>query len=290
MQKLNIRFIAESAIIAALYVALTWILAPISYGNIQFRISEVLILLVVFNPKYSISLIIGCLVANTTSSLGWYDMVFGTLATTVAVLLMSKTKNIYLAALWPVLSNGIIIALELWLALELDFMLSLIFVSFGEAVVLYLVGIPTMITISKNPAFAEILELGEVNIKGSEKITLIRALSFILFVIFVIFFITYPVSNSLLRKTMLDYLEYNHYFYLFITIAFLYTFANVLLSGKLRLIFSLILAVAYLGLYVYVAIDYNEVLGNWYYYVYYLYIACMLALPFLKPKQVEAKE
>lgn len=59
MKKNNIKFIAESAIIAALYVALTWIFSPISYGPIQFRISEILVLLVVLNPKYALSLILG---------------------------------------------------------------------------------------------------------------------------------------------------------------------------------------------------------------------------------------
>ena len=43
MKKFNVRFIAESAIIAGLYVALTWLLAPISYGAVQFRISELCI-------------------------------------------------------------------------------------------------------------------------------------------------------------------------------------------------------------------------------------------------------
>ena len=290
MKKINIRFIAESAIIAALYVALTWVLAPISYGNIQFRISEVLMLLVVFNPKYSISLIIGCLVANTTSSLGWYDMVFGTLATMVAVVGMSKTKNIYLAALWPVLSNGIIVAFELYLALEIDFLLSLLFVSLGEAVVLYLVGIPTMITISKNPQFVELLELNEVNIKGADKITLVRALAFILMVVFVIFFITYPVSNDPLKSTMLSLLEYRHYIYIFIAIMFIYVLANVLLVNKARMITALILACLYLGLYVYVAIDFSDVLANGYYYIYYLFIIALFLVPFIKTKTIEAIE
>ncbi|MBO5711328.1 MAG: QueT transporter family protein [Acholeplasmatales bacterium] len=290
MKKINIRFIAESAIIAALYVALTWVLAPISYGNIQFRISEVLMLLVVFNPKYSISLIIGCLVANTTSSLGWYDMVFGTLATMVAVVGMSKTKNIYLAALWPILSNGIIVAFELYLALEIDFLLSLLFVSLGEAVVLYLVGIPTMITISKNPQFVELLELNEVNIKGADKITLVRALAFILMVVFVIFFITYPVSNDPLKSTMLSLLEYRHYIYIFIAIMFIYVLANVLLVNKARMITTLILACLYLGLYVYVAIDFSDVLANGYYYIYYLFIIALFLVPFIKTKTIEAIE
>ena len=93
MKKINIEFIAESAIIAALYVALTWLFAPISYWGTKFRISEVLVLLVVLNPKFSISLIIGCLIANTTSSLGWYDLVFGTLATVIAIIPMCFIKK-----------------------------------------------------------------------------------------------------------------------------------------------------------------------------------------------------
>ena len=108
--KNNVRFLCESAIVAALYAVLTWILAPISYGPIQFRIAEILVLLVFFNPKYIYSIIIGCFIANTTSSLGWYDMVFGTLATTLAVLPMIKTKRISVAALYPVISNALIVS------------------------------------------------------------------------------------------------------------------------------------------------------------------------------------
>ena len=44
--KNNVRFLCESAIVAALYAVLTWVLAPISYGPIQFRIAEILVLLV----------------------------------------------------------------------------------------------------------------------------------------------------------------------------------------------------------------------------------------------------
>lgn len=69
MGKISVKFIAESAIIAALYAVMTWLLAPISYGPIQFRISEVLMLLVVLNPKFSFALILGCFISNTTSSL-----------------------------------------------------------------------------------------------------------------------------------------------------------------------------------------------------------------------------
>ena len=47
MKKISVKFIAESTMIAALYVVTTWLLAPISYGPIQFRISEALILQIV---------------------------------------------------------------------------------------------------------------------------------------------------------------------------------------------------------------------------------------------------
>ena len=129
MRKIDIKFIATSAIIAALYVAITWLLAPISYGSIQFRISEILVLLVFFNPKYALAIILGTFISNTTSSLGWYDMVFGTLATSLSVLAITKCKNIYQAALAPVILNGVIVAVELYIALEIDIWLSMIFVS-----------------------------------------------------------------------------------------------------------------------------------------------------------------
>ena len=120
MRKIDIKFIASSAIIAALYLALTWLLAPISYGSIQFRISEILVLLVFFNPKYAMAIVLGTFISNTTSGLGWYDMVFGTLATTLSVLTITKCKNIYQAALAPVVLNGVIVALELYIALDIS--------------------------------------------------------------------------------------------------------------------------------------------------------------------------
>ena len=161
MRKNNISFIANTAIVAGLYVALTWLLAPISFGAVQFRLSEVLVLLVVLNPKYALALILGCFIANTTSPLGWYDLVFGTLATSIAVILMTRVKNVWIAALFPVLSNGIIIALELGIAfdmLTLDaYLFNALTVGLGELGVLYLVGIPVIYVIKKNQKLAEFI-------------------------------------------------------------------------------------------------------------------------------------
>ena len=94
MKRISVKTLTKLAVVAALYVALTVALQPLSYGSIQFRISEALMLLVVYNPVYSIALTIGCLVANFASSLGLVDVIFGTLATLVSCLAMMKIKNI----------------------------------------------------------------------------------------------------------------------------------------------------------------------------------------------------
>ena len=80
MKKLNTKMIALNAIIAAVYAAFTILLAPISYGSIQMRISEIMIFLAFYNKDYIPGLVLGCLIANIPSGLGAFDMVFGTLA------------------------------------------------------------------------------------------------------------------------------------------------------------------------------------------------------------------
>ena len=113
MKKINVKFIAESAIIAALYAALTWLLAPISYGPIQFRFSEIMVLLCFFNKKHSIGLTLGCLLANLFSPTAVLDVPFGTIATLIACVGIMFSKQLAVAALFPVISNAFIIAWEL---------------------------------------------------------------------------------------------------------------------------------------------------------------------------------
>lgn len=203
MKKINIKFIAQSAIIAALYAVLTWLLAPISYGAIQFRISEILVLLVIFNPKYAYALIIGCLVANTTSSLGWYDIVFGTFATLIGILPMLKIKRLELAALFPVLSNAIIVAIELYFAFEEAIWLSIFTVGLGEAVVIYCLGIPTMHALTQNEAVVGIMDLKVQEVKTITSMTLPRALMILLGTLGFILYVAYPFTegNSCLALT-----------------------------------------------------------------------------------------
>ena len=71
------------AVVAALYVVLTLLVAPFAFGPVQLRLSEGLNHLAVFNKRYIVAISLGVFIANTQSSLGAVDMIFGTLGTVV---------------------------------------------------------------------------------------------------------------------------------------------------------------------------------------------------------------
>lgn len=130
--------LVKSALIAALYAALTMLL-PFSYLGVQFRVAEVLTLLVFIDRRYIYGLTFGCLIANLGSPLGPIDVIFGTLATLIALQLIARTKNL-LATLWPAIVNGLIIGAILYYLLDLPYLLSAAQVFFGEFVVVTLIG------------------------------------------------------------------------------------------------------------------------------------------------------
>lgn len=137
------RYFAEIAIIAAIYAVLTVFLPFISYTNIQFRISEALLVLVLFRKSAIPGLILGCFIANIFSPMGLPDVIFGTLATIVAVygMYLLRKKPIGIALIPPVIANSIIVGIELKLFLNIPILAGFFGVLIGEAVVLYTLGI-----------------------------------------------------------------------------------------------------------------------------------------------------
>ena len=135
MKKLfTTRSICISAVIAALYAALTLLLAPISYGDWQCRVSEALTMLPMLMPQAIPGLFVGCILANLLGpSAGITDIVFGSLATLIAAIgTYYFRRNKWLAAACPVISNGIIVGLVLSLSFNLPFFLTAIQVAAGE--------------------------------------------------------------------------------------------------------------------------------------------------------------
>ena len=137
------KYFAEIAIIAAIYIVLTVGLSFISYSNIQFRISEALLVLVLFRKSAIPGLILGCFIANLFSPLGIPDLIFGTLGTVIAVwgIYMLREKNILVALLPGIVANTILVGLELKIFLNIPILVGSLGVLIGETVVLYTLGV-----------------------------------------------------------------------------------------------------------------------------------------------------
>ncbi|MEN8076424.1 QueT transporter family protein [Clostridioides difficile] len=142
--------LTRTAIIAAIYAVVTLAIAPFAYGNVQFRVSEILVLLAVFDPLYIGGLTLGCLIANLLGPNGPMDVIFGTLATFISVYAIYLTgkfvKNykakLLIASIWPTIFNGLIIGWMLNKLYGLPLILSMGEVALGELVVITFVGVP----------------------------------------------------------------------------------------------------------------------------------------------------
>lgn len=62
MKNKNVAFMTQAAMIAAIYVVLTYVFAPFSFGEVQIRIAEALTILPVFTPAAIPGLFVGCIV------------------------------------------------------------------------------------------------------------------------------------------------------------------------------------------------------------------------------------
>ena len=141
---INTKSLINGALIAALYAVLTIVLAPISYGPLQCRVSEALTLLPFYLPEAVPGLFAGCVLANIYGGFGILDIIFGSLATLIAAVLTRKSRNIYIAALWPVVSNMIIIGALLHYLENVPLIMTGIYVALGEFGACYIIGVPLM--------------------------------------------------------------------------------------------------------------------------------------------------
>ena len=163
MKKLNTRQIALNGIVAGLYAAITILTASFAYGNIQFRISEALMMLLLFEPSLTVGLTIGCLIANLFSTVSVLDIVIGTAATLLACLLTTRIKKPALAPLPTILVNAVMVGAMLsWLYMPSEQFWNglLIFggeVGAGEAAVLYVLGIPLYYAMKKTNFIEKLL-------------------------------------------------------------------------------------------------------------------------------------
>ena len=106
---LSVQFVAQAAVIAAIYVVLTLLFAPFSYGEVQVRLSEALTILPVFTPAAVPGLFVGCLLSNILGGCIVPDIIFGSLATLTGAVFtyLLRNQSRFLAPLPPILANAL---------------------------------------------------------------------------------------------------------------------------------------------------------------------------------------
>ena len=152
------RFLCISALIAALYVALTYLAAAmgLASGAIQVRFSEALCILPYFTPAAIPGVTIGCLLSNLLTGGAPLDVMFGTLATLIgAVVARLLHKYKWLVPLPSVLSNMAIIPPILIFVYGVDDAYSylVLTVGIGEVISIYGIGMILLYALEKRKIF-----------------------------------------------------------------------------------------------------------------------------------------
>ena len=158
------RGLAMGGMVAAIYVVLTLIFQPISFGAIQFRIAEVMTLMPIVTPYAVPGLFVGCLLANWLGGGIWFDVVLGSIATLLAAICTRKCRaRPPVAAIFPTIFNGLIVGPVVYFAyvrapgapFSLPTMLfNMGTVALGELAVCYTLGLLLIFALKKLPGKA----------------------------------------------------------------------------------------------------------------------------------------
>ena len=150
--------IARTAVICALYVALTYAFMSVAYGPIQIRIGEGLTLLPLIYPESIIALFLGCILSNIASPFGFYDISIGSVTTLLAAVctyfigrfVKNKPLKLVLGGLPPILFNAFFLPL-MWLLFDLDtgYVMNMLSILATQAIFVYAIGVPLYIALEK---------------------------------------------------------------------------------------------------------------------------------------------
>lgn len=159
--KNNTLYLTQASLIAALYVMLTIIsnFAGLASGVIQLRLSEMLTILPVFTPAAIPGLAVGCAVANLATGCALWDVVFGTLATTLGALgtYYIGRKFPYAGPAFPIAANALIVpkVLQVVYGAEGTYWYFMLTVGIGEILSCGVLGIILYRVLRKTKIFEE---------------------------------------------------------------------------------------------------------------------------------------
>ncbi len=178
--KINTKALTQTALIAAIYAALSFAMFFISFGAVQYRVSEALTVLPVFTVAAIPGLTLGCALSNLVgyfmgvNPAGLIDAVVGSSATLVAAIvsfyagkLSKRWLRYILVPLAPVLINAVVIGYEISIVFmgttEINVVLVNCFSVFiGQFVVCYGLGIPFMRMLEKNNIYRKIFHTRQI--------------------------------------------------------------------------------------------------------------------------------
>lgn len=145
MKNKGTQFLAEAAAIGAIYVVLTLLFAPLSFGEVQIRFSEALTILPFFTPAAIPGLFIGCIIANLFGGAIPVDIIFGSIATLIGAVFTYKLRNSnrFLAPIPPIAANTVIVpfVLRFGYGVNLPIPLMMLTVGIGEVVSCAVIGL-----------------------------------------------------------------------------------------------------------------------------------------------------
>ena len=153
MKNKSTLYLVQAAAIGAIYVVLTLIFAPFSFGEVQVRISEALTILPFFTPVAIPGLFVGCIIANILGGCIPIDIIFGSIATLLGAIFTYKLRNKsrWLAPLPPIIANTVIVPFVLYYGygvnLPIPFMM--LTVGVGEIISCAVIGMILLNALSK---------------------------------------------------------------------------------------------------------------------------------------------
>ncbi|MEH7095366.1 QueT transporter family protein [Neobacillus vireti] len=160
----NVQGIVVNGIVAALYIAVSALIQPFGFTQVQFRVSEMFNHLVVFNRKYIYGIVLGVFLTNLFfSPMKAYDLIFG-VGQSVIALVITILCSRFINRIWArMIVNTLVftvtmffIALELHLAFDLPFLFTWLTTAVGEFVVMA-VGMPVMYVLNKRIHFEKMV-------------------------------------------------------------------------------------------------------------------------------------
>ena len=152
MKNKSTMFLVQAAAIGAIYVVLTLLFAPLSYGEVQIRFSEALTILPYFTPAAIPGLFVGCILSNLLGGALPVDIIFGSIATLIGAIFTYKLRGSkWLAPVPPIVANTLIVPFVLYYGygVNLPIPLMMLTVGAGEVVSCGIFGMFILTALSK---------------------------------------------------------------------------------------------------------------------------------------------